>query len=148
MNRKTQDKSGAKTHPEEKGKRSFSLSDILVVAVILILVMILLVMGKRTCSVTLPADVSEGGTWMELVNDENVVKLTDEGFTSETEYTFKYKASSSRAKVTIVYVYRDEKTGDEMAERVAYTFTTDLFGFISVEKADIPESLDPSEEST
>ncbi|MBE6559220.1 MAG: hypothetical protein E7661_09475 [Ruminococcaceae bacterium] len=122
----------------KKGKRPFSVADIVVVAVIVVLVLLLLFMGRRTCSVTLPSDISDGAEWAELWNDGQVVKLTDEGYTSETEYTFKYKAGKTKSTVTVVYVYLDKDTGDEMDERIAYTFTTDAFGFITAQQAGVP----------
>ncbi len=138
MSQNTRDTVGKET-AKGKGKRPIALSDIVVVAVILALVITLLLMGKRTCSVTLPADVTDGAEWVEIWNEEKVAKLTDEGYTSETEYTFKYKTAGNSTSVIIVYAYRDTKTGDEMAERVAYEFTTDAFGFISAKQVEIPE---------
>lgn len=139
MSQDTRDTVGKETQTKEKGKRPFALSDIIVVAVILVLVIILLLMGNRTCSITLPADINEGAEWVEILNEEKVALLTDEGYTSETEYTFKYKSEGNNQTVTVVYAYRDTKTGDEMAERVAYEFTTDAFGFISVRQVDVPK---------
>ena len=141
MSQETRDTVGQKTKTKEKGKRPLAASDIAVVAVIVVLVITLCIMGNRTCSVTLPADMTDGAEWVELVNEEKVAILTDQGYISETEYTFKYKTASSDASVIIVYAYRDTKTGDEMADRVAYRFTTDAFGFISVEQLSyIPET--------
>ena len=147
MSQDTRDTVGKETHAKGKGKRPFALSDIIVVAVILVLVITLLLMGKRTCSITLPASMEDGAEWVELVNEEKVAVLTDKGYTSETEYTFKYKTAGSSASVIVVYAYRDTKTGDEMAERVTYEFTTDAFGFISAKQVEIPEDTGTAAET-
>ncbi len=147
MSQDTRDTVGKETQAKGKGKRPFALSDIIVVAVILVLVITLLLMGNRTCSVTLPADMTDGAEWAELLNEEKVAVLTDKGYTSETEYTFKYKSAGSNASVTVVYAYRDTKTGDEMAERVAYEFTTNAFGFISVKQVEVPKDTDVTAET-
>ena len=147
MNQNTRDTVGQETNHQGKGKRPFSLSDIVVVAVILFLVITLLIMGNRSCSVTLPADITDGAEWVELLNEEKVAALSDKGYTSETEYTFKYKTAQSSSSVIIVYAYRDTKTGDEMAERVAYEFTTNAFGFISVRQVDVPKDTDTTAET-
>lgn len=142
MSQNTRDTLGKETNTKGKGKRPFALSDIIVVAVILVLVITLLLMGKRTCSVTLPANMEDGAEWVELYNEEKVAALTDKGYVSETEYAFKYKTAQSGSSVVIVYAYRDTKTGDEMAERVAYEITTDNFGFISAKQVEVPEATD------
>ena len=142
MSQDTRDTVGKETQAKGKGKRPFALSDIIVVAVILVLVITLLLMGNRTCSVTLPANMEDGAEWVELVNEEKVAVLTDKGYTSETEYTFKYKTAGSNASVTVVYAYRDTKTGDEMAERVAYEFTTNAFGFITAMQVEVPQETE------
>ncbi|MBQ9780883.1 MAG: hypothetical protein IJW00_08055 [Clostridia bacterium] len=147
MGQETRDTVGKETNLKGKGKRSLALSDIIVVAVILILVITLLLMGNRTCSVTLPANMEDGAEWVELVNEEKVALLTDKGYTSETEYTFKYKTAQSSSSVIIVYAYRDTKTGDEMAERVAYEFTTNAFGFISVRQVEVPKDTNTTAET-
>ena len=139
MNQNMRDSVGQDTKTKEKQKRSFAKSDIIVVAVILVLVITLLLMGKRTCSVILSADMTDGAEWVELVNEEKVAVLTDKGYTSETEYTFKYKSVGNSQRVVIVYAYRDQKTGDEMAERVAYEFTTNGFGFITAKQVEVPK---------
>lgn len=125
-----------------KRRKAFGKLEIIVVAVLLLLVILLLFMGKRTCSVTLPADIYEDAQWVEVVNDGQVAIMTDEGYTSEAEYTFKYKAAANRASVVIIYAYRDRETGDEMAERVAYEFTTNAFGFISTKQVEVPMDTD------
>lgn len=139
MSQNMRDSVGQDTKTKGKQKRSFAKSDIVVVAVILVLVIILLLMGKRSCSVTLPADMTDGAEWVELVNEEKVALLTDQGYISETEYTFKYRSVGNGDSVTVVYAYRDKKTGDEMAERVAYEFTTNAFGFITVKQVEVPK---------
>ena len=142
MSQDTHDIAYKETQADKKGKRPFALSDIIVVAVILLLVILLLFMGKRTCSVTLDADINDGAEWVEVWNDDKVAMLTDEGYTSETAYTFQYRTAGSRASVTVVYAYVDKKTGEEMAERVAYEFTTDAFGFITVRLVEVPLETD------
>ena len=142
MSQDTRDTVGKETQAKGKGKRPFALSDIIVVAVILVLVITLLLMGNRTCSVTLPANMEDGAEWVELVNEEKVAVLTDKGYTSETEYTFKYKTAGSNSSVIVVYAYRDTKTGDEMAERVAYEFTTNAFGFITAKQVEVPQETE------
>ena len=137
MSQDTRDTVGKETQAKGKGKRPFALSDIIVV-----LVITLLLMGNRTCSVTLPANMEDGAEWVELVNEEKVAVLTDKGYTSETEYTFKYKTAGSNASVIVVYAYRDTKTGDEMAERVAYEFTTNAFGFITAMQVEVPQETE------
>ena len=142
MSQDTRDTVGKETQAKGKGKRPFALSDIIVVAVILVLVITLLLMGNRTCSVTLPANMEDGAEWVELVNEEKVAVLTDKGYTSETEYTFKYKTAGRNSSVIVVYAYRDTKTGDEMAERVAYEFTTNAFGFITAKQVEVPQETE------
>ncbi len=125
-----------------KKRKTIGKLEIIVVAVLLLLVVLLLFMGKRTCSVTLSADIYEDAQWVEVTKDQQIVTMTEEGYTSETEYTFKYKAAANRASVVIVYAYCDRETGDEMAERVAYEFTTNAFGFVSAKQVEVPGNID------
>lgn len=147
MSQDTRDTVGQETQAKGKGKRPLAKADIIVVAVILVLVIVLLLMGKRTCSITLPADVTDGAEWVEIWNEEKVAKLTDEGYTSETEYTFKYKTAGNGKTVTVVYAYLDTKTGDEMAERIAYEFSTNAFGFITARQVEVPADTDTTVET-
>ena len=125
-----------------KKKKSIGKLEIIVIAVLLLLVVLLLFMGKRTCSVTLPSDMYEDAQWVEVTHGEGMITKTEEGYTSETEYTFTYKAAANRASVVVIYAYRDRETGDEMAERVAYEFTTNAFGFISAKQVELPKDTE------
>lgn len=148
MSQNTHDTVGQETQSKGKGKRPLAKSDMIVVAVILVLVVLLLFMGNRTCSVTLPADMTDGAEWVEVWNEEKVVKLTDEGYTSESEYTFKYKvAGKGNSSVIVVYAYRDRATGDEMAERVAYEFSVSALGFVSARQVEVPVDTDTTAET-
>lgn len=127
-----------KQTPDAEAKKS-RLFEIAMVAVILLLVGVLLIMGRRTVSVTLPASFEDSALWQEVANDGKVVRKTDEGFTTETEYTFKYKTTGRNGSVVIVFAYVDPNTGDEIGDRRAFRFDTNALGFVTAVAVDPPE---------
>lgn len=127
---------------ENKSKKKLACADIIVVGVILLLVVILLLMGQRACKVVLPAQLEDGATWLEIWNDGTVVACADQGYASETEYVFNYRSVSTQGKTIVIFAYVDGETGDEMAERVAYEFSSNMLGFLTAVQIDIPEDLE------
>ncbi len=131
----------------EKGKntptggKKINAAEIALVAAVVLLVGILLLMERRTVSVTLPASPDDVSVWSEAGNDGSVVLKSDEGFVSETEYGFKYRSVSRNGSTVIVFLCTDPDTGDEMAERIAYRFSTDALGFARAERIDVPEDF-------